>query len=266
MTTEVLQIKKIRTDMGTQLRVYVPEATVKDYSEKMAAGEKFPPVDVFWDGKSNILADGFSRLAAKVKLGLTEIEAKVHQGTFLDALIFAAGANAKHGLQRTVEDKRKTVRTLLEKPEIADKSDRAIAAIANVSDPFVGSIRLLMEKEKGGAKPRGRKTRTGKDGKRRVVKQPREPGSDNKGMDHSRTGRQGEAQFDLREFKTSVGGVARHLDQLARDFGQVHPRTGTIKETLEHKGLRRQLEEITENTVSWRKQLEKEKKDAAKQA
>jgi hypothetical protein len=38
--------------------------------------------------------------------GLEDIEARVHQGTLRDAVLFSVGVNATPGLQRTNEDKR----------------------------------------------------------------------------------------------------------------------------------------------------------------
>jgi len=46
-------------------------------------------------------------MAAK-QAGVTELLAEVHEGDIDDAILYAAGANAHHGVQRTDEDKRKS--------------------------------------------------------------------------------------------------------------------------------------------------------------
>jgi hypothetical protein len=262
MKREIVKISRIRQDFGTQVRAHVRQDVINDYAEMMSEGARFPPVDVFEHGKFLILADGFNRLAATIKNGHKEIEAVLHKGNPVDALVFAAGANSKHGLQRTREDKIKTVTMLLQEPAISDKSDRAVAEMANVGGHLVAMIRKQVE---GGTEEfEQQRTRIGRDGKKRQAKA-RQPGED-----AARTRKdpdapvQGAMMFDLRAFNASIGAVARHVDQLARDFGHVHPKSLTIKETLEHRGIRRKLEEVAADVTNWRKQMEREQKNAAK--
>ena len=61
----------------------------------------FPPVIVFREGDDYWLADGFHRVAARRQAGIRHIEAEIREGTKRDAVLYAAGANAHHGLRRT---------------------------------------------------------------------------------------------------------------------------------------------------------------------
>jgi hypothetical protein len=59
-----LRLPQIRTNAGTQTRVEVDADAVADYAEAMIAGDRLPPVVVFFDGRGTILADGFHRIRA----------------------------------------------------------------------------------------------------------------------------------------------------------------------------------------------------------
>ncbi len=134
-----LKPSEIVTDAGTQVRAGLNETTVADYAEALAAGAKFPPVVVFHDGNRHIAADGFHRIEAVRRIGATQIECDVRKGCKADALKFALGCNAHHGLRRTNADKRHAVGMALK--EFPKLSDRALAEICIVSDHFVGDIR-----------------------------------------------------------------------------------------------------------------------------
>jgi hypothetical protein len=65
----------------------------------------------------------------------------VHEGGRRDAILFAVGANATHGLRRTNADKRRAVLTLLHDPEWRQWSDSEIAHKCRVSRPLVAEMR-----------------------------------------------------------------------------------------------------------------------------
>ncbi len=137
--TKKIKLSDIVTDAGTQVRAGLNEATVTEYAEALADGAKFPPVIVFHDGDRYIAADGFHRIHAAIRNGATQIECDVRKGNKSDALKFALGCNAHHGLRRTNADKRHAVGMALK--EFPKLSDRALAEICIVSDHFVGDIR-----------------------------------------------------------------------------------------------------------------------------
>lgn len=124
-----------------QVRANLSEDTIREYAEQMLAGAKFPPITVFTNGKTFWCADGFQREAARRLAGCDTILAEFREGTLRDAILFAVGANANHGLPRRNEDKRRAVLTLLKDEEWAKWSDREIARRCLVTHPFVASLR-----------------------------------------------------------------------------------------------------------------------------
>lgn len=134
----------IRVDGGTQPRVSLNESVVAEYREVLDSGGNLPPVVIFFDGSDRWLGDGFHRVHAYRAANLSSIPAEVRSGTRRDALLFSCGANASHGLRRSVEDKRRAVMTLLEDDEWSRMSDRQIASACQVSHPFVASLRASL--------------------------------------------------------------------------------------------------------------------------
>lgn len=100
-----LNLSKIIVDKGIQPRTQLNETVLAEYSEAMQMGAKFPPITVFYDGSKYWLADGFHRVWAKKLIGGRKILAKIKLGSRRDAILYSAGANAIHGLQRTNTDK-----------------------------------------------------------------------------------------------------------------------------------------------------------------
>lgn len=145
----LIPLADIRTDGGTQARAALDPATVAEYRDLYAAGVPLPPVVLFYDGESYWLADGFHRVAASdpATYPAYAIAADVRQGTRRDAVLYAAGANATHGLRRTNADKRRAVETLLRDDEWRQWSDREIARRACVSDKTVAALRKELTAE-----------------------------------------------------------------------------------------------------------------------
>lgn len=147
-----LPLAKIRIDGGTQMRIGLNEETVAEYADAINAGAQLPPPVVFYDGNEYWLGDGFHRVEAykwaykEIKV-IGSIDVDVRVGTRRDAVLFAAGANASHGLRRTAADKERGVDTLLRDEEWAGWSDREIAKRCNVSPTFVGNRRKLLYPE-----------------------------------------------------------------------------------------------------------------------
>jgi hypothetical protein len=139
MESEVtqLELSQIRIDGGTQVRETINQETVEDYKEAFLSGALFPPVDVFFDGETYWLADGFHRYHARSAANNLTISAAVHTGTLRDAILFAVGANAHHGLRRSRADKQRAIFRLLQDQEWSKWSDNVIAMKANASQPCV---------------------------------------------------------------------------------------------------------------------------------
>ena len=87
------------------------------------------------------LVDGFHRHLAAVRVKRSSLSCIVHSGTQRDAIRYALSANARHGLHRSNDDKRKAVAFVLADAEWSKLSSVAIAEMCGVSDMFVGNIR-----------------------------------------------------------------------------------------------------------------------------
>ena len=140
--------RRIRTDLDTQIRVDWNEEAVREYAELMERGVEFPPLLVFFDEPNNrmILADGFHRLAAHMRVKPNDmILVEQRLGDVEDAKWAAIIANQTHGIRRTNDDKRNAVKRALMHSKGAGKSDRNIANDIGVHHDTVGRIRKEME-------------------------------------------------------------------------------------------------------------------------
>lgn len=136
-----INIADIRVDGGTQSRAAIDRGVVSDYADAIKDGATFPPITVFFDGRSYWLGDGFHRYEAYAAAQVYDVPADIRQGTQRDAILFSVGANASHGLRRTNDDKRRAVLTLLNDPEWSKWSDREVARQCGVSNRFVSNLR-----------------------------------------------------------------------------------------------------------------------------
>ncbi|HHP7236630.1 MAG TPA: ParB N-terminal domain-containing protein [Desulfobacterales bacterium] len=141
MENQKVEISRIVVNDSVQQRVQVDEKVVEDYFDEIDAGAQFPPLVVFDDGQDLILADGRHRYEAFRLAEVETVDVEVREGTVRDAILYAVGANADHGLRRTNADKRMAVETLLKDQEWARWSDGEIARRARVSQAFVSSVR-----------------------------------------------------------------------------------------------------------------------------
>jgi len=157
-----LPISKLRIDGGTQPRAAIDASIVREYSEEMAAGATFPPVDVFFDGRAYWLAEGFHRIGAARSCDRKSFACEVHQGTLEDAKWFSYAANRGHGFRRTNEDKQRAVQAALQHPKAAGMSDGAIAEHVGVDQKTVWNWREQLFSTKEIPKS---PTRRGRDGR-----------------------------------------------------------------------------------------------------
>jgi len=147
--TERIKLTKIRLDGGTQPRKEIDEPLVQHYTEILLEGkDKFPPIDLWFDGKAYWPSDGFHRFHAHKRAGFLDIEAEVNQGTKRDAFLACLKANGKHGKPRTPDERRYVVQMALEDIELGGKTDVEIAAICDVSSMTVGRVRKALGLEK----------------------------------------------------------------------------------------------------------------------
>lgn len=86
------------------------------------------------------------------KPGSWSSRARCTRRTRRDAILHSVSANARHGLPRTVADKRRAVKLLLGDPEWRRWSDTEIARRAGVGKSFVGKMRRRLQPEAVGTK------------------------------------------------------------------------------------------------------------------
>ena len=149
---ELVAWSSIRVDGGTQSRADgLDEQVVTDYAEAMGSGAKFPLPEVLFDGTEYWLWDGFHRYAAHAIAHGEDapIQVNIKPGTQRDAQLASKGANAKHGLPRTDEDKRQAVDELLADEEWGQWGDREIARRTLTTHPFVAKRRKKLAKSTG---------------------------------------------------------------------------------------------------------------------
>lgn len=132
----------IHRDGDTQPRAKIDQAVCDEYGERMKAGEKFPPIDVFFDGNDYWLADGFHRLQAyAMAVPAKPIECNLFEGSLQDAQWHSYSVNKTHGLRRTNDDKERAVTAALHHPNAAQLSNRQIAEHCGVSEITVRRYR-----------------------------------------------------------------------------------------------------------------------------
>ena len=134
---ELLNISLIRRDGGTQHRIAHVASVVEEYAQLMIEGVVFPPIRVWWDGKSYWVSDGFQRVAAAEIAGAAEIYAEVHIGTLSDALWDSYAANTAHGMRYTAAETQNIVRFALQHPKSATFSNVQIAEHLHISEATV---------------------------------------------------------------------------------------------------------------------------------
>lgn len=147
-TRATLLFDQLRTDGDTQPRAGLTSAVVERYADEMAAGVKFPPVDVFWDGEFYWLVDGFHRLqaaeAAEEQTKRDTIDCRVHEGTLLEAQWFSYAANKSNAHQRANNDKIRAVQAALAHPFAASFSDVRIGRYVGAGRTCVAEWRAKL--------------------------------------------------------------------------------------------------------------------------
>lgn len=268
---------------ATQCREAFREDVVEEYRSAAKEGV-LPPVVVFFDGTSYFLADGHYRREAHVLEGLATIKAEVRHGGLREAVLYAAGANATHGLRRTREDKRKSILMLLADDEWGQASDRWVAEQCHVSDHTVASVRESTAQTRSRERQGGEKEeeegsggkRTGSDGRRRPSRRKdpellcdrcRRAGKTKGCKDCAKIKRmpkQGASVATAAEFKGIMNQGMRAIETIAHSLGlEKQSRRGmapSVIETPEICGFRRRLEELKKDVEKWMKEVKKQQK------
>ncbi len=144
---EEVPLEAIDLTAETQARERLVWSTVEEYAERRRAGDDFPPVTLFYDGRRYYIGDGHHRVAAARQVDATTITAEVKPGDERAARLYAAGANLRHGLKRSNADKRKAVMILLADPLWRRRADSSIARYAGVDPKSVKTWRAEVTQE-----------------------------------------------------------------------------------------------------------------------
>jgi hypothetical protein len=119
---------------------------IAEYAQAILDGARFPPIVVFEDtDMTTRIADGFNRYEAHVVAKKGKIACDIRSGTKEDAIWFACGANASHGMRRSSKDKQRSVLTALKHPKSTGMSDRSIALHCGCSNTMVSQMRATLE-------------------------------------------------------------------------------------------------------------------------
>ena len=116
----ILALADIEKDGRLQARAGgTQEEVIAEYAAAMGDGATFPAIEVVKDRETGTLwlVDGWHRVLGALRAGLENITARVVPGTWRDALLAAARANATNGVRRTQDDKRRAITLLLGDPE-----------------------------------------------------------------------------------------------------------------------------------------------------
>ncbi|WP_415908037.1 chromosome partitioning protein ParB [Oleiharenicola sp. Vm1] len=220
--TQQVPLDKINLFGGTQTRMKTNDDAVESYAEEMMRGTVFPPIDLYFDGSTYWLADGFHRFLATKRNGTPAIAATVQPGGRTEALRHALGANATNGVYRTNGDKRNAVEIALEEwPELANA---ALAEICKVSAELVRGCRQQLVK--AGRIPEVM-TVQGRDGKMYPGAIERQPRGKTEGASSDKGGGGGGGGFAPGKGDGgALGGSTSELEQEARQMirnGEINP-------------------------------------------
>lgn len=120
-----IELALLRIDHGLQLRAEISEDHIASLVEAYRAEQDVPPIRVIFDSKTYWVWDGNHRLLASRKAGRDTLFCLVEPGTYRDAILRAAGANAEHNaLKRSNADKRAAVLALMGDKQWSRRSNR----------------------------------------------------------------------------------------------------------------------------------------------
>ena len=142
---QLVLLEQLIADPAVHGRARVHQGVVRRYARVSGDAERgnaSTPVEVFRDSENRLwLADGFLRCYGSRAAGHRSIQAFLRDGDRRDAIRFACGANANHGLPLRQLDKREAAANLLITPEFREESDASMARRAGVSRALVAELR-----------------------------------------------------------------------------------------------------------------------------
>jgi hypothetical protein len=151
-----IPIASLRFEDFVQLRAANSDETVERYAQADVVDE-LPPIQCYEEPGHLWVWDGIHTYMARAKAGKDTVEVEVSQGTRLDALVAAAGANCEHGLPRNIDDIKHAIAKLLEEKDASrlDWSNRDIARMVRCSHDTVNRAAKAHQKAKEEAASNG---------------------------------------------------------------------------------------------------------------
>lgn len=140
-----IPVSDLQEDEQLRMRAELEPDVVREYAQRMKAGDSFPPVLVFAIDDAYYLIDGYHRVAATMANHADRVVCEVRRGTRQDAIWAGCGLNRAHGLRRTNADKRRAVERAIQHPKGQKLSDRQLAQHCGVHHDTVGRIRRELE-------------------------------------------------------------------------------------------------------------------------
>ena len=164
MESQSISLDELTLDTMYRVREYNDEGVIMSYAECMETEEdfqKFPPIEVYYDGSSYWVADGRLRCLAAKKAGHKKIHAHITEGDRLGAFWASIVANGRQGFGLSWRDRQRVVTSALRC--WPDRSNQAIAVAVGVSE---GTVRRFRAKLTEANEIENPQKRVGVDGKR----------------------------------------------------------------------------------------------------
>lgn len=147
-----LQLREKTIDKNDPIVIEYAELLQEWTPDNMLMKCPLGEVRIIYDKETYWLIDGWHRIHAAMKNGLTKYPAIIEEGTFKDAQRKMLNVNAKHGLPRTNKEKRKAVELALDDLDLDNKTQSNIARIAGVSQAYVNKV--IDERKNGKPTPK----------------------------------------------------------------------------------------------------------------
>jgi predicted transcriptional regulator len=131
---------------ASKMRQALDQEAIEAYSVSLKA-RQMPPVKLVHDieSKTYWVEDGAHTITAASRSGHKEVTAIVREGSFLDAYRGAFRANQTHGLRVKPADKRHAVVEFLGLPEAKKMTQRQVAEVCDVTQPYVSQLKQQIE-------------------------------------------------------------------------------------------------------------------------
>ena len=128
-----LALTAILVDLEVQSRVAMDMEHCRFLSGELAISGELKPILVFFDGDKYWLANGFHRYHVYKKAGRSQIRCIVRPGGKAEAIVESARNNDGASKEKKSEDRKKSIRMLLQIPEWRNKTAKEIGDYVGLS-------------------------------------------------------------------------------------------------------------------------------------